>query len=129
MSKNQEPAGGLDWDLFHLVQPALVHLSMARALAEINIDLLDWGIFNNANNTFNNVQNKAQANITRIALMQEANQKDGEAELKAVQEFLDNTASADTFPAYFNSSRYVGPANAVKRGEFLNDASKSMFVV
>ncbi|MCX6267042.1 MAG: hypothetical protein NTW16_06755 [Bacteroidetes bacterium] len=115
--------------LIDFIVPALVHLTMARALLEISIDTLDWGIFNSSTNTFNNIQTKAQENRNRVSSMHEANQRDGEAELKMLQEFLDNNASADKYALYFNSSRYAGAELSVKRGEFVNESSKSIFVV
>ncbi len=117
-----------DAELLNMVLPAIVHLTMARALLEISIDMLDWGIFNNASNTFNNVQTKVQANRERISAMHDANQRDGEAELKMVQEFLDGNASADKYPLYFASSRFVGAENSVKRGEFINSGSNAIFL-
>jgi hypothetical protein len=115
--------------LLNLILPPLVHLTMARALLEISIDKLDWGIFNDATNTFNNIQTKGQANIKRVSAMQEANQRDGEAELKMLQEFLDGNASASKYALYFGSSRYAGKENAVKRAEFPNTSTNSIFVV
>jgi len=114
--------------LLDLVFPALAHLSMSRALLEIPVETLDWGIFNSSNNTFNSIQTKSQANKDRIAAMQVANERDGEAELKMVQEFLDNSASETKFPLYFASSRYTGAENAVKRNDFINDATNGIFV-
>ena len=130
--KEEYQAGTLSPDnlvLYEMIIPALVHLTMARALMEINIDMLDWGIFNNATNTFNSLGSKAQANKDRVAVMYDANQRDGEAELKMLQEFLDNTAGASKYALYFTSNRYVGKENAVKRFEFVNDSTKSIFVV
>ena len=115
--------------LYQLLLPAIVHLTMARALLEISIDILDWGVFNTSVNTFNNVQYKAQVNDQRISVMHQANQRDGEAELKAVQEYLDNHARIDLFYAYFVSPNYVGPANALHKGEFINDVTKSFFAL
>jgi hypothetical protein len=118
-----------DKALLDLILPALAHLTIARALLEVSIDMLDWGVFNNAANTFNSIQTKSQANQMRISAMHEANQKDGEAELKMLQELLDNSASADKYALYFTSSRYGGKENAVKRGEFVNDTALGIFVV
>jgi hypothetical protein len=70
--KEEYQAGTLSPDnqiLYDMIIPALVHLTMARALMEINIDMLDWGIFNNATNTFNSLGSKAQANKDRVAVM------------------------------------------------------------
>ena len=118
-----------DISLLDFVLPALVHLTMARALDEINIDMLDWGIFNNSSNTFNSVQNKNLANESRIATMQEAHRRDGDAGIKALQEYLDNNASAILYPEYFSSTRYVGPVASSNRGEFVNAATNAIFVV
>ena len=115
--------------LLGLIRPALAHLAMARALQEIAIDFLDWGIFDTAGNTFANVSSKQASNKERIAVMYEANLRDGEAELKALQQFLDENASETLYPAYFHSSRYVGPANAGSRDEFINKSTNSFFLV
>ena len=115
-------------NLLDLIRPALAHLTIARALIEISIDVLDWGIFDTAGNTFANVSSKQASNKDRIAIMAEANQRDGEAELKALQQFLDETASDDVYPAYFHSGRYVGKANAMQRNEFINKSDNSFFL-
>ncbi|MCX6305529.1 MAG: hypothetical protein NT040_11225 [Bacteroidetes bacterium] len=115
--------------LIDMILPALAHLTLARALLEISIDVLDWGIFNNSTNTFNSMATKNQANMERISIMREENQRDGEAELKMLQEFLDNNANASRYAAYFESSRFAGTESAVKRGQFVNESSKSIFVV
>ena len=130
--KEEYQAGTLSPDnqiLYDMIIPALVHLTMARALLEVNIDMLDWGIFNNASNTFNSLSTKSIANKERISVMHDANQKDGEAELKMLQEFLDENAEESKYPLYFNSNRYAGKEAAVKRGEFVNESTKSIFVV
>ena len=121
MSKEQKA-------LMDLIRPALAHLTISRALMEISIDVLDWGIFDTAGNTFANVSSKQASNKERISIMAEANQRDGEAELKALQQFLDETASETVYPLYFNSSRYAGKANAEKRIEFLNKPDNSFFL-
>ena len=114
--------------LMELIRPALAHLTMARALVEISIDVLDWGIFDTAGNTFSNVSSKQASNRERIALMAEANQRDGEAELKALQQFLDETASETVYPLYFNSARYAGKTKAEQRIEFFNKPDNSFFL-
>jgi hypothetical protein len=114
--------------LLDLIRPALAHLTMARALLEISIDILDWGIFDTAGNTFANVSSKQASNKDRISTMAEANQRDGESELKALQQFLDETASEDVYPAYFHSTRYAGKAIAETRNEFINKSDNSFFL-
>ena len=114
--------------LLDLIRPALAHLTMARALLEISIDILDWGIFDTAGNTFANVSSKQASNKDRISIMAEANQRDGESELKALQQFLDETASEDVYPAYFHSARYAGIVKAETRNEFFNKSDNSFFL-
>jgi len=114
--------------LLDLVRPALAHLTMARALIEISIDVLDWGIFDTAGNTFANVSSKQASNKDRISIMADANQRDGESELKALQQYLDETASEDVYPAYFHSTRYGGKVNATQRNEFINKTDNSFFL-
>ncbi len=126
--QSKEPLTTAQLNLLDLIRPALAHLTMARALIEISIDVLDWGIFDTAGNTFANVSSKQASNKDRIALMAEANQRDGESELKALQQFLDETASDDVYPAYFHSSRYGGKANAIQRNEFINKSDNSFFL-
>ncbi len=121
MSKEQKA-------LMDLIRPALAHLTISRALMEISIDVLDWGIFDTAGNTFANVSSKQASNKDRISIMAEANQRDGEAELKALQQSLDETASETVYPLYFHSSRYAGKANAEKRIEFFNKPDNSFFL-
>jgi len=121
MSKEQKA-------LMDLIRPALAHLTISRALMEISIDVLDWGIFDTAGNTFANVSSKQASNKDRISIMAEANQRDGEAELKALQQLLDETASETVYPLYFHSSRYAGKANAERRIEFLNKPDNSFFL-
>ncbi|MGA3014684.1 MAG: DUF6712 family protein [Bacteroidales bacterium] len=114
--------------LIDMIRPALAHLTMARALMEISIDVLDWGIFDTAGNTFANVSSKQASNKERISIMAEANQRDGEAELKALQQFLDGSASEDLYPSYFHSTRYAGKAKAETRNEFINKSDNSFFL-
>jgi hypothetical protein len=114
--------------LIDMIRPALAHLTMARALLEISIDVLDWGIFDTAGNTFANVSSKQASNKERISIMAEANQRDGEAELKALQQFLDESASENLYLAYFHSNRYAGKTNAETRNEFINKSDNSFFL-
>jgi len=121
MSKEQKA-------LMDLIRPALAHLTISRALMEISIDVLDWGIFDTAGNTFANVSSKQASNKDRISIMAETNQRDGEAELKALQQLLDETASETVYPLYFHSSRYAGKASAERRIEFFNKPDNSFFL-
>lgn len=116
-----------DLAVIDLIRPAVAHLTIARALKEISIDTLDWGVFDTAGNTFENVQGKQAANAGRIGMMIDANQKDGEADLKELQMFLDKNASATKYAAYFNSDVYADPA-ADRPSIFKNGKDKSLFV-
>jgi hypothetical protein len=116
-----------DQAVVDLVKPALAHLTMVRALQEITTDILNWGAFVHSWSTFKSMRRMDDANKERVSAMLEANQRDADAELKELQEYLDNNASATKYAAYFNSSRYVGPSAAVKRNDFTNSAEKSFF--
>ena len=97
-------------------------------MQEISIDILDWGIFETGGNTFNNVRSKKMANMDLISNMIHVNQVDGEAEIKALQEYLDNNASEEKYSSYYDSDRYVGPADAASRSEFENSEDNAIYV-
>jgi hypothetical protein len=118
-----------DQTILDLIRPALAHLTLERALQEISIDVLDWGVFETASNTFDKVQGKANANRERIGVMVDACQRDGEAELKELQEYLDTNASASKYTTYYNSDRRITPGTAPEdRVKFVNDKDKGIFV-
>jgi len=113
--------------LVELIKPALAHLSMARSLDEISIDVLDWGVFSNAESTFTNIMTKQTANRERILAMQQANQLDGDSELKSLQIFLDKNASKDKYADYFSSGLYSGPSAPGASNEYSNDGKNLFF--
>jgi len=113
--------------LMELIRPALAHLSMARSLDEISIDVLDWGVFANAESTFTNIMTKQTANRDRILAMQAANQLDGDGELKTLQIFLDKNASRDKYPDYFSSSLYSGPSAPGLVNQYDNNGKNLFF--
>lgn len=118
-----------DQAILDLITPALAHLTLERALQEISIDVLDWGVFETASNTFDKVQGKANANRERIGTMVDACGRDGEAELKELQEYLDTKASESRYITYYNSDRRITPGVAPEdRVKFLNDKDKGIFV-
>ncbi len=114
--------------LVDLICPAIAHLSMARALHEISVDVLDWGVFETATSSFDDIKSKSSANSERIASMIEVNQHDGDAEIKELQEYLDNNACSTKYAAYFNCDLYQGPDYAEKKNQFVNTADKGIFV-
>ena len=113
--------------LLSRIQPALAYLTMARALQDITLDLLNWGAFQFAWSTFKSMRRMDEVNQDKAGQMMQAHQRDGEAALKAVQEWLDSNATADKYAAYFNSQRYVGAESAVTRLDFENSSDKSFF--
>ena len=113
--------------LMELIRPALAHLAMARSLDEISIDVLDWGVFANAESTFTNIMTKQTANRERILAMQAANQLDGDGELKTLQIFLDKNASRDKYPDYFSSSLYSGPSAPGSVNQYDNNGKNLFF--
>jgi hypothetical protein len=113
--------------LMELIKPALAHLAMARSLDEISIDVLDWGVFANAESTFTNIMTKQTANRDRILAMQAANQLDGDGELKSLQIFLDVNASKDKYSDYFSSSLYSGPSAPGSVNQYDNNGKNLFF--
>jgi len=121
------PVSTDDQAVIDLIKPALAHLTIVRALQEITTDLLNWGAFVNSWSTFKSMRRMDEVNQSRVSLMLEANQRDGDAELKELQEFLDTNASAIKYATYFGSDRYVGPVTAKQRIDFTNSADNSFF--
>lgn len=118
-----------DQAILDLIRPALAHMTMARALQEISIDFLDWGIFETASSTFSNISNKQTANRERIAVMQQACEEDGKAELKALQEYLDTNAAEDKYATYYNSDTYIAEDEVPQtRNQFENSEDNSIMV-
>jgi len=113
--------------LIELIKPALAHLSMARSLDEISIDILDWGVFSNAESTFTNIMTKQTANRERILAMQSANQLDGDAELKSLQIFLDKNATKDRYSDYFASALYSGALAPGTANQYSNNGKTLFF--
>jgi hypothetical protein len=114
--------------LLDLVKPAIAHLTIVRALQEITLDLLNWGAFVFSWSTFKSMKRIDEANADRVAMMIQANQRDADAEMKVIQEFLDNNASDARYTAFFESDLYVGPDEAERRIDFVNSAEKAIFV-
>ncbi len=112
--------------LIELIKPALAHISMARSLDEVSIDVLDWGVFSNAESTFTNIMSKQTANRERILAMQQANQLDGDSELQSLQLFLDRNASEEKYPDYFKSALYSGKDSPGSINQYSN-SGKSLF--
>jgi hypothetical protein len=118
-----------DKKVIELIRAPLAHLTMARALQEIKIDVLDWGVFETSANTFDKVQGKAFANRDRVSVMQQANESDGLAELKGLQEYLDSNASETKYATYFHSTAMIATGvNEMDRGQFKNDKTRGIFV-
>jgi len=115
-------------DLLDLIKPAIAHLTIARALMEIGIEYLDWGVFESGGSTFDNVVSKQVANQDRISVMIGVNQHDGDSEIKELQEFLDKNSSATLYASYYESALYQGKDYAEKKNNFENTADKGIFV-
>lgn len=127
--QSSTPISDDDQAVIDLLTPALAHLTISRALLDVSIDFLDWGIFLTASSTFDNVINKSLANKDRVAAMQRQNQMDGEAELKELQQWLDTNASATRYATYYGSTRCLTDGTEpTKRGEFVNSQDKGIFM-
>jgi hypothetical protein len=118
-----------DQAVIDLIKPALAHLTLARGLREMSIDILDWGIFETSGNSFDRIMGKAIANQDRVSVMFEANLKDGESDLKALQEYLDTYASDNRYITYYNSSRRIDPSvTPEERDRFNNKDGRAFFL-
>ncbi len=106
----------------------VIHGSGSSDPSEITLDLLNWGAFVFSWSTFKSMKRIDEANADRVAMMIQANQRDADAEMKVIQEFLDNNASDARYTAFFESDLYVGPDEAERRIDFVNSAEKAIFV-
>lgn len=93
-------------DLINKIHPALAHLSMARALKEISIDKLDWGVFEMSNSTFQRISDRGTVNRDRVERMIQVCEADGEAEMTGITNFLNANASESKYADYFTSDLY-----------------------
>lgn len=110
-----------------LIKPALAHLTMARALTELSVDILPDAVSEKIIGTNITMNAKNAVSPQKLYALKEELTNDGNAEIKALQEFLDN--NADDYLLYKDSSIYKDPVTTTNRGEFVNSKDKGIFVV
>lgn len=112
--------------LAEYIQPAVTHLSIARAIQELNFVITADGAF------MHGLKAQSAANVTEQIGPDQA-QKDsfsrlhrleGEEWLKKLTDYLNATASATVYPEYFNSSLYVDPATVTSSGYVVDEDLK-----
>jgi len=108
------------------IRPAIAHLSMSEAITRFSVEIFPEGVYSNLVSAFGTIMGKNPANKFDKAAAISSLAADGNAEIQAVQSYLDANASAGKYPLYFASSRYKSPVDSPHRSEFKNDAKKGI---
>jgi hypothetical protein len=98
------------------IQPAVAHLSIARAIKELNFNITADGAF------LQGIKAQSAANIQEVNgpdaeqrdQYSALHQQEGMDWLSKMSAFLNAEASAEKYPEYFNSSLYVAPEDVVQ---------------
>lgn len=112
--------------IIDLIKSAVAHLTVARAISELAVEILPQGVFENWKQA--TLRAAQPARRDNLAVLKANLQADGEAELKAVQEYLDANASASKYKTYYESDRYYEDSDETTRGEFDNESDNKIFV-
>ncbi len=113
--------------LINKIASAVAKLSMARAVKEFSIEIIPNALFEKVVQVTQNAKQSASADKMAIYINELTD--NGKAEIKGIQEYLDETASETIFTEYFESDLYIAPSvDNPNRGEFLNDSTKGLFV-
>lgn len=111
------------------IRSAIAHLSMAEAITRFSIEIFPEGVYSNLVSAFGTIMGKNPSNKFDKANAISSLTADGNAEIQAVQTFLDAYASEARYPLYFASSRYKDPATTPNRSEFVNAADKGILLL
>lgn len=120
--QNAEVLGSYTKTLIEYIQPAVVHLSVARAINELSAAITPDGFL-----VFDNTGGKGTTNSkklgeeTTLARMAQAAERDGRTYLKALKAYLD--ANAENYPLYTADILYVAPEDEPE----INDGEKGFF--
>jgi hypothetical protein len=112
--------------LLDIINPCVAHLTMARALSELSLEIIPNAIYENVVQVVSKA--KQSGGVDKISILKSELVADGRAELKQLQDYLDANASATKYKEYFDSDLYTEPETGVVRGEFVNDATKGFFL-
>ncbi len=108
------------------IRSAIAHLSMSEAITRFSVEIFPEGVYSNLVSAFGTIMGKNPANKFDKAAAISSLAADGNAEIQAVQTYLDLNASETKYPLYFASSRYKSPVTSPNRSEFKNDAAKGI---
>jgi hypothetical protein len=108
------------------IRTAIAHLSMAEAITRFSVEIFPEGVYSNLVSAFGTILAKNPSNKFDKANAISSLTADGNAEIQAVQTYLDANASQVKYPLYFVSSRYKSPVTSPNRSEFKNDAAKGI---
>lgn len=109
--KTQIAAGTLTAEnttLMAFIQPATVHLTIAKAIQEKSIIMDDNGqISSLTQGVFLSKQGKTPASEARLDALYKSEREAGENYLKDLRDYLNENASASVYPLYFASDNYI----------------------
>jgi hypothetical protein len=111
------------------IRAAIAHLSMAEAITRFSVEIFPEGVYSNLVSAFGTILAKNPSNKFDKANAISSLNSDGNAEIQAVQTYLDAQASESKYPLYFASSRYKNPVDTPNRSEFVNAADKGILLL
>jgi hypothetical protein len=111
------------------IRAAIAHLSMAEAITRFSLEIFPEGVYSNLVSAFGTINARNPSNKFDKANAISSLTSDGNAEIQAVQTYLDAHASESKYPLYFASSRYKNPTNTPNRSEFVNSADKGILLL
>lgn len=124
-----------DQKILDMLRPALAHLTMARAMAELQVEITDQGIIvNSYSGQGENSKQKtplSQNQFTygeQIGRLRGAAELDGQAYLGKVKKYLDANASNTKYTVYRDSDAYTNPEVTAAPRTWTNDPTSKTFL-
>ena len=115
--KTQIKAVSVDDDnkaLLAFIEPAVAHLTIARAIEFLSIDITPGGAyFNSLAGNYSDTAKKDPAKAETLAHFAEQNRLAGMAQIENLRQYLNTNASADKYATYFSTDLYQDPTTVV----------------
>lgn len=111
------------------LRPAAAHLTIARALEDLSMEITNNAIIVNTYKAVNDnmvEQNPARQEV--ISALRTRYETDGQTYLKRAIDYLNANASASSYATYFNGGAYVEP-DADDTGSFSNDEDDKIYIL
>lgn len=108
------------------IQPAVAHLSIARAIQELNFVITADGAFMHgmvAQSAANIAEQKGPDQAQKDGFSR-LHRQEGEEWLKKLTDYLNANATAEIYPEYFNSALYQDPATVNTTGYVVDENLK-----